>query len=47
MLYEQTSGGCLFLNRKFVPIRGFLVGSDTVFEKDIVLQPTQTYMKVQ
>lgn len=35
---KKIRGGFLFLNRKFIPIRSFLVGSDTVFEKKISLR---------
>lgn len=35
---KKIRGGFLLVNRRFIPIRSFLVGSDTVFEKEISLR---------
>lgn len=35
---KKTRGGFLLFNRRVIPLRAFLVGGDTVFEKDISLQ---------
>lgn len=35
---KKIRGGFVFFNRKFISIRNFLVGSDTVFEKEISLR---------
>ena len=35
---KKIRGGFLLFNRRVIPLRAFLVGGDTVFEKDISLQ---------
>lgn len=36
---KKIRGGFLVFNRKYVPIRNFLVGSGAVFEKEVSLRP--------
>ena len=43
-LNKKIRGGFLVLNGRFVPIRNFLRGSDTVFEKEVTLRSRNRLM---